>query len=170
MTDLIFVHVQMLSFEQRKSTKFCLNRGGVLGISNVNSRESNCASVCRENFFSPERNITESQSLLYQNNGRDSLVSYYDMVTQFGLRPVEFLQVFRSLGKYFCWFYVNKEPMLKEDMVECLHVEIARCFWVDCLGRQVRLRQGAFQEVRMHVQSMDGVDITSSLTRAHKIC
>ena len=45
MTDLIFVRVQMLSFEQRKSTKFCLNRGGVLGISNVNSTESNCAVV-----------------------------------------------------------------------------------------------------------------------------
>ncbi len=49
--------------------------------------------------------------------------------------------------------------MLKADMVECLHVEIARCFWVDCLGRQVRLRRGAFQEVRMQVQSMDGVDL-----------
>jgi PIF1 helicase. len=157
-TDLIFVRVQTLSFEQRKSTKFRLTRGGALIISDVNSTESDCASVRREKNFTPERNITESQSLLYRNNGSDSSVSY-DMVTQFGLRPVEFLQVFRSLGKYFRWFYVNKEPMLKADMVECLHVEIARCFWVDCLGRQVRLRRGAFQEVRMHVQSMDGVDL-----------
>ncbi len=30
---------------------------------------------------------------------------------------------------------------------------------MDCLGRQVRLRRGAFQEVRMHVQSMEGVDL-----------
>ena len=156
-TDLIFVCVQTLSFEQRKSTKFRLNCGGALIISDVNSTESDCESVCREKKFTAKRNITESQSLLYQNNGSDSLVSY-DLVTQFGLRPVEFLQVFRSLGKYFHWFYVNKEPMLKADMVECLHIEIARCFWVDCLGHQVRLRRGAFQEVRMHVQSMDVVD------------
>ncbi len=137
-TDLIFVRIQTLSFEHRKLTKFHLNRGDALIISNVNSTESDCESVCREKKISAKRNITESQSLLYQNNSSDSSVSY-DLVTQFGLRPVEFLQVFRLLGKYFCWFYVNKEPMLKADMVECLHVEIARCFWVDCLGRQVRL-------------------------------
>jgi hypothetical protein len=157
-TDLIFVCIQMLSFEQKKLTKFRLNRGGALIISDVNSTESDCASVRREKKFAAKRNITESQSLLYQNNGSDSLVSY-DMVTQFGLHPVELLQVFILLGKYYRWFYVNKEPMLKADVVECLHVEIARCFWVDCLGRQVRLRRGAFQEVRMHVQSMDGVDL-----------
>ncbi len=67
--------------------------GGVLIISDVNSTESDCESVRREKKFTAERNITESQSLLYQNNGSDSLVSY-DLVTQFGLRPVEFLQVF----------------------------------------------------------------------------
>ncbi len=138
MTDLLFVCIQTLSFKQRKSTKFCLNRGGALIISNVISTESNCESVCREKKFTAKRNITESQSLLYRNNGSDSSVSY-DLVTQFGLHPVEFLQVFRLLGKYSHWFYVNKKPMLKADMVECLHVEIARCFWVNCLGRQVRL-------------------------------
>jgi hypothetical protein len=93
-TDLLFVRIQTLFFEQRKSTKFCLNRGGALIISNVNSTESNCESVCREKKIIAERNITENQSLLYQNNGSDSLVSY-DLVTQFGLHPVEFLQVFR---------------------------------------------------------------------------
>ncbi len=138
-TDLLFVPIQTLSFEQRKSTKFCFSRGGALIISYVNSTESDFESVCREKKFTAEQNITESQSLLYQNNGSDSSVSY-DLVTLFGLCPVEFLQVFRLLGKYFRWFYVNKEPMLKADMVECLHLEIARCFWVDCLGRQVRLR------------------------------
>ncbi len=101
--------------------------GGALIISDVNSTESGCESVCREKKITAKRNITESQSLLYQNNGSDSLVSY-DLVTEFGLHPVEFLQVFRLLGKYFHWFYVNKEPMLKADMVECLDVEIARCF------------------------------------------
>jgi hypothetical protein len=35
-TYLLFVCIQTLSFEQRKSTKFCLNRGGALIISNVN--------------------------------------------------------------------------------------------------------------------------------------
>jgi hypothetical protein len=53
-TDLIFVRVQTLSFEQRKSTKFRLNRGGVLIISDINSTESDCASVCREKNFTPE--------------------------------------------------------------------------------------------------------------------
>jgi hypothetical protein len=102
-TDLLFVRIQTLSFEQRKSTKFRLNPGGALIISNVNSTESDCESVCIEKKFTAERNITESQSLLYRNNGSDSLVSY-DLVTQFGLHPVEFLQVFRLLGKYFRWF------------------------------------------------------------------
>jgi len=99
-TDLIFVRIQTLPFKQRKSTKFRLNRGGVLIISDVNSTESDCTLVRREKIFAAKQNTTESQSLLYRNNGSDSSVSY-DMVTQFGLRPVEFLQGFRSLGKYF---------------------------------------------------------------------
>jgi hypothetical protein len=47
-TDLIFVRIQTLSFEQRKLTKFCLDRGGALIISNVNSTEFDCESVRRE--------------------------------------------------------------------------------------------------------------------------
>ncbi len=86
-TDLLLVRIQTLSFEQRKSTKFCLNRGGALIISNVNSTESDYESVRREKKFTVKWNITESQSLLYRNNGSDSLVSY-DLVTQFGLHPV----------------------------------------------------------------------------------
>ncbi len=74
-TDLRFVRVQTLSFEQRKSTKFRLNHGGALVISDVNSTESDCASVRREKNFTPKRNITETQSLLYRNNGSDSSVS-----------------------------------------------------------------------------------------------
>jgi hypothetical protein len=105
-TDLISVRIQTLFFKQRKLTNFHLNRGGALIISNVSSTESDCESVRREKTFTTKRNITESQSLLYQNNGSDSLVSY-DLVTQFVLCPAEFLQVFRSLGKYFRWFYVN---------------------------------------------------------------
>jgi hypothetical protein len=53
MTDLLFVRIQTLSFKQRKSTKFCLNCGGVLIISNVNSTESDCESVCREKKLPP---------------------------------------------------------------------------------------------------------------------
>jgi hypothetical protein len=64
-TDLRFVCVQTLSFKQRKLTKFRFNRGGALIISDVNSTESDCASVRREKNFPPERNITESQSLRY---------------------------------------------------------------------------------------------------------
>ena len=54
-TDLLFVRIQTLSFKQRKSTKFCLNHGGALIISDVNSTEPDCASVRREKIFNPER-------------------------------------------------------------------------------------------------------------------
>jgi hypothetical protein len=52
-TDLLFVRIQTLSFEQRKSTKFHLSRRGALIISNVNSTESNCESVRREKKLPP---------------------------------------------------------------------------------------------------------------------
>ncbi len=52
-TDLLFVCIQRLSFEQRKSTKFRLNCGGALIISDVNSTESNFESVCREKNLLP---------------------------------------------------------------------------------------------------------------------
>jgi hypothetical protein len=64
-TDLLFVRIQTLSFEQRKSTKFRLNHGEALIISDVNSTESNCESVRREKKITAKWNITESQSLLY---------------------------------------------------------------------------------------------------------
>jgi hypothetical protein len=41
----------------------------------------------------------------------------------------------------------------------CLCVDSAKCTWIDCLGREAHLRQGAFQEVMSHVQSMDGSDV-----------
>ncbi len=54
-TDLLFVRIQTLSIEQRKSTKFRLNRGGALIISDVNSTESDCESVCREKKLTAEQ-------------------------------------------------------------------------------------------------------------------
>ena len=97
-----------------------------------------------------------SQSLLYQHNCGNSVS--YDMVTQFGLHPVEFLQVFNSLGKYFCWFHIKKVPMVKAVMRKCLCIDIAKCTWIDCLGCEVHLQQRAFQKVRTHVQLLDVAD------------
>jgi hypothetical protein len=57
-TDLLFVRIQTLSFEQRKSTNFHLNCGGALIINDVNSTESDCESVCREKKITAKRNIT----------------------------------------------------------------------------------------------------------------
>jgi hypothetical protein len=107
--------------------------------------------------FPKERQLTSSQRLLYCNNGRKTMG--YDMVTQFGLRPVELLELFSTFGDYFRWFHIDAAPLQVTNMENLLSAEICICCWIDCLGRRIQLRCEAFDEVKAYLDSIDILSI-----------
>ena len=70
------------------------------------------------------------------------------MVTQFGLRPPELLELFPMLWHYFRWFHISSEAMEPSEIVEGLHVDLGQCLWIDGLQRRVHLRRNALGEVK----------------------
>jgi hypothetical protein len=93
-----------MPFEQRQTTVVKLDSKGALrqpdeSNNDVQSSVSTSELVRQRKIFPEERQLTSSQRLLYRNNG--AMTIGYDMVTQFGLRPVELLELFLTLGNYF---------------------------------------------------------------------
>ena len=162
MTTLTFVHINTMPFEQRQTTVVKLDSKGELrrpdeSNQDVQSLVSTSEQVRRRKNFPEERQLTSSQRLLYRNNGAKTIG--YDMVTQFGLRPVELLELFSTLGKYFRWFHIDAAPLKVTDMENLLSAEIRICCWIDCLGRRIRLRREAFDEVKAYLDSIDILSI-----------
>jgi hypothetical protein len=107
--------------------------------------------------FPEERQLTSSQRLLYRNNGAKTIG--YDMVTQFGLHPVELLELFSTLGNYFRWFHIDAAPLKVANMENLLSAEIRICCWIDCLGRRIQLHLESFDEVKAYLDSIDILSI-----------
>ena len=62
-----------------------------------------------------------------------------DKVTQFSLRPPEFLQLFNTLGEYYRWFVITSK--VKSDEFENkITISLSSCCWVDGLQRLIKLR------------------------------
>ena len=162
MTTLAFVHINTMPFEQRQTTVVKLDSKGALrrpheSNNDVQSSVSTSELVRQRKNFPKERQLTSSQRLLYRNNGAKTIG--YDMVTQFGLHPVELLELFSTLGNYFRWFHIDAAPLPVTNMENLLSAEIRICCWIDCLGRRIRLRREAFDEVKAYLDSIDTLSI-----------
>ena len=69
-----------------------------------------------------------------------------DKVTQFSLRPPEFLQLFNTLGEYYRWFVITSK--VKSDEFENkITISLSSCCWVDGLQRLIKVRAKALPEV-----------------------
>jgi hypothetical protein len=162
MTTLAFVHISTMSFEQRQTTVVKLDSKGALcqldeSNNNVQLLVSTSELVCQRKNFPKECQLTSSERLLYCNNGGKTIE--YDMVTQFGLRPVELLGLFSTLGNYFRWFHIDAAPLQVTDMENLLSAEIRICCWIDCLGCRIGLRREALDEVKAYLDSIDILSI-----------
>ena len=67
--------------------------------------------------------MTQEQELLCGNNIKGGA---YDKLTQFGLCPVELMQLFPRVGSYFCWFEIEDEPMDSSEIEQHLDIDIVR--------------------------------------------
>ena len=116
MTSLRFVRICTKPFEQRSTTKVELNKRGNLkrpdrrqnqntrSVPDAQSGKPACQNARLRLNFPQTRLMKPEQELLYGNNIKGGA---YDKLTQFGLRPVELMELFPMLGPYFRWFEIE---------------------------------------------------------------
>ena len=168
MTTLEYVRIATKPFEHRKTTKVELDIKGKLKRPDKKKkapRDSAAGERAADRENAPDaqsgfclvqkirrdKNMTRlmspQQELMFGENFENGA---YDKVTEFGLRPVELLQLFPNPGMYFRWFDIGGE-MKKEQIESGLSESIVSCSWIDSLGRRVKLRMKALNEVHHHL-------------------
>lgn len=91
------------------------------------------------------RQHTYHQTLMLDDLKLSSLS--IDKVTQFGLRPPEFLKLFDALGNYCRWFHVSKAKISASQLPQKICTSLEECCWIDGLKRETRARQKALIEI-----------------------
>ena len=112
----------MKPFEQRSETKMLDQRGNLercdksqVPVSDDRISSSPSQLARERKGHARHRYMSANQQLLYRRG--ENGVTTYGKVTQFGLRPVEILELFRKLGMYFPWFQIEN------DVMECPEIE-----------------------------------------------
>ena len=70
-----------------------------------------------------------------------------DKITQFSLRPPEFLKVFDKVGEYYRWFSISKTKIKVDMLPEKIVSVLSESCWIDGLQRQIRVRKEAMSEI-----------------------
>ena len=160
-TTFEYVHIATTSLEFRPTTSIELDSKGNLQRRDKKTQDwqqaSSDATVMREQMHEKDRTfrriMTVHQNMLFQHNGTNR--TKYDKLTEFGLRPVELLQLFPRVGNYFRWFHTDSTILTCARIRYLLKKDITKCAWIDGFGRQVWIRYRAFKEVLEHLQSID---------------
>ena len=155
MTTLVYTRISTKPFELRNATKIKLNNQGHVELPEVSdfhergSPSQKARERMNEDGLEMNRFLTESQEILFRNKN-----SSYDKITEFSLRPVELMELFAKVGQYFRWFNVDSDSEIVGDIYAGLSVDIRQCCWYDGIGRRVRLRLRALEEVKMHLETL----------------
>ena len=156
-TTLRFIEISTRPMEHRVSTKIRLDKKGSVqmpyspGNSDDAQQSTGDCEAARRIKFGLDRHFRPNQTLTYKGNVASSRSKVCDHVTQFGLRPVELLELFPMLGEYFRWFEIGK-VMTADDIYDSLEHNLSQCMWIDGLGRQVRIRNMARGDVKNHFE------------------
>ena len=173
-TTLTYERISTKQLEHRMNTKISMTKEGDLRRPDLRRRrlgdgQDTVPLVHRirssdDLDFPQHRQLSGDQLLLYRGKGAS-----YDKITQFGLRPVEFMKVFRKVGQYFRWFVSSEKALTSQEIRNGLSHDVRTCQWIDCVGRRLWLRKNGFEEVNnylttlsrsgMHEDSIDLVDL-----------
>ena len=108
----------------------------------------------RKNVFTVKwRHHTPSQ-ILITNDLKLSKLSV-DKITQFGLRPPEFIQLFNKVSDYFRWFHVGKKVKV-DEFPDKLKNSLLETIRIDALQRQIRLRKKILPEIMAWCEKVAG--------------
>ena len=182
-TTMKYERISTKQLEHRMNTKISMTKEGDLRRPDLRRRQlSNGQDTAplvhpirssNELGFLEHRQLSGDQLLLYRGKGAS-----YDKITQFGLRPVEFMKVFRKVGQYFRWFVATEKALASQKLRNGLTVDIWTCKWIDCIGRRLWLKKQAFGEVKeyltalstegMHQDSVSLVNLVLAIVNGNK--
>ena len=114
---------------------------------------SPCVDIRENNFFPLHRLFTDSQKLIIQGTMNSSIS--LDNITLFGIRPPELLHIFKKVGDYFRWFHVEPKIYKSSEIEEKLSIDESQSFWLDGIGKIVKLRYKAIPEVKEYLISIN---------------
>jgi predicted GIY-YIG superfamily endonuclease len=165
MTTFNFCRICTKPLEHRSTTQISLDDIGKLRRPDLPDDEQDdaystvsVAQSARLRMNLPgERCLRPNQELLYRHSGIKA--SSYDEVTQYGLRPVELLIAIQTLAGYYRWFHIDPKTLSSGKIKDKkLSDEVWTTFWIDGLGRQVKLRVQAFEEVKDYLNGRNDTD------------
>jgi hypothetical protein len=163
--NIVFNVISLLPLEMRGSAKVVLDRNG-RAIKPGDSRKSKDAieqvsvSYALKRLHVPSRQFTDDQRLIIESSDPKMLAK--DKVSLYGIRPVELLQLVRSLGKYYEWMYTDGAVVPKDEILNGLDTDITKCQWIDGLGRRIWIRKCAVREFVAHISSISESDLNES--------
>lgn len=77
-----------------------------------------------------------------------------DKITKFSIRPPELRHIFREVGNYFRWFYIEDGIMELDEMEVLIHEDIRYTSFVDGLKHRICVRVGSLDELNIHISSI----------------
>ena len=160
-TDLEFLSLPTVPFELRPTNSVKLDKSGDVvrpefeldALQFPNAYEVGIPMMGARHIFGipEEHHMTKNQAKIYRNHNGDT--TRYCAISMFGLRPPELLGVFRNPVDYYRCCSIDDGEILKTEVVRTMICrDIRRCWWVDCLGRRVKIRRRAFGEVTAMAQ------------------
>ena len=148
LTDLNWLKLSTRPFELRPTNSVKLyNKCNVIeNPADVHSAGIPMQRARQQLLQRDEQQMTASQVVMYRNH--NGSVIRYCRISEFLLRPVELLKVFRNPIDYVrCCIIFNRKILNKEETKNLFSGELNRCSWVDYLGRRVAICEKALNEV-----------------------
>ena len=104
--EFIKISTILLEFRTRIKIEYDIQRNndGSYLITEIDSFRRNILKLCNW------RQYKYHQTLILDDLKVSNV--YIDKVTQFGLRPPEFLKIFDTLGNYYLWFNISKAKLV----------------------------------------------------------
>ena len=91
------------------------------------------------------QHMTTHQVSTYKNHNGNT--ARYDDISLFSLRPPELLKVFENPTEYYRFCYIDCKVSKNSFIEDELDTQIIHCGWFDCLGRQVKIRKLAVDDI-----------------------
>ena len=101
--------------------------------------------------FRREQLMELNQLTTWKNHGGKAVI--YDDILIFSLRPPELLDVLKNPVDYFLYCFIGRKSEKYETIEEMLNDEIYKCCWIDFLGRQIKIKIMALDEIKTLLQN-----------------
>ena len=158
-TTMKFVSIPSKPLEQRTTTKIQLDRQGNLRRPDLSNMASDVTSsitdvhAVRKSKLPSSRHLSRNQNIILSAKTMD--LKSYCKISLFGVRPVELMELFPRIGDYYRWFVTEEKILRYVEIEEGLVQDVTKCQWIDGLGRRVKVRHKARNEVLSSLMNVE---------------